>query len=119
MAKKTKKFNINERLKKQPINSDWLRNAGKSLGITAFDVVKEMFPATTDFVEYNADDVRDFVTQMRQNVGSKRMMIQQIKRLPHMQIMSDAIKNAQEDFKSGNFNNKNRFSDDFDFGFGQ
>ncbi len=115
--KKPKKFNINERLKKQPVNSDWLRNAGKSLGITAFDVVKDMFPVTTEFVDYNADDVRDFVTSMRQNVGSKRMMIQQIKNLPHMQIISDAVKNAQEDIKSGNLNNQNRFGDEFDFGF--
>ena len=115
--KKTKKFNINERLKKDPINSDWLRNAGKSLGVTSFDIVKEMFPATTDFAEYNADDVRDVIASLRQNVGSKRMLIQQIKNLPHMKIASDALKNAKDDLKSGNFNNKNRFGDEFDFGF--
>ena len=117
MAKKTKKFNVNERLKKQPVDSDWLRNAGKSLGITAFDVVKEMFPSTYEFVDFNQDTVRDLIVDLRKNVGSKRMLVNQIKNLPHMQIASDALKNARDDLKSGNFNNQDRFGDNFDFGF--
>ena len=117
MAKKTKKFNVNERLKKQPVDSNWLQNAGKSLGITAFDVVKEMFPATYEFVDFNQDTVRDLIVDLKKNVGSKRMLVNQIKNLPHMQIASDALKNARDDLKSGKFNNQDRFGDNFDFGF--
>ena len=123
MAKKKDDFNkIQHRIKKHPVGNAWLQNVAKSMKVTTFDVVTDLMPNTTDFLQYNTSDTIDMVRSMRTNMGSRQMVNNQFKNIPQIRAANDALKNAMKDLKSGNLNNKAREQefdfDDMDYGFG-
>ena len=121
MAKK-KSLKVDDRIKKNAANNKWFQNAAKSMGFTAIDIVKDLMPNTSDFVEYNKADAMDMMRELRSNTGSRQMVNRQFKNIPQVKAANDALKNIKADLKSGNLNNKarqNEFDfDDMDFNFG-
>ena len=114
---------INNRIKKQTSNNKWLSNVARSMGFTRDEIVKQLLPNTTDFLEYNASDTMRILKDLKSNMGSRQMINRQFKNLPQVKIANEAIQNMKADLKSGNFYNKARsedFSDldDMDFSFG-
>ena len=114
---------INNRIKKQTSNNKWLSNVARSMGFTRDEIVKQLLPNTTDFLEYNTSDTMRILKDLKSNMGSRQMINRQFKNLPQVKIANEAIQNMKADLKSGNFYNKARsedFSDldDMDFSFG-
>ena len=70
-SKNTKRFKPASVLKYVKPNASvgtWLTNAGKSIGVSAMDVIRDTLPATFENIENAAELVQDFrqeVTDMR------------------------------------------------------
>ena len=119
MAKKTVK--IQDRIKKNVPDNEWFRNAAKSLGFTSAEIVKDLMPATSDFLSYNKSDAVDLVKELRSNTNGRNMIGRQFKNIPQIKAAVDVLNNARADIKSGKFYNMDRlseFDDDMDFEFG-
>ena len=119
MAKKTVK--IQDRIKKNVPDNEWFRNAAKSLGFTSAEIVKDLMPATSDFLSYNKSDAVDLVKELRSNTNGRNMIGRQFKNIPQIKAAADVLNNARADIKSGKFYNMDRlteFDDDMDFEFG-
>ena len=64
---------------KMPSTGAWLTKAGKSVGLAAFDVLKEMMPATADTVASASEamsDLRDEISGM--GSGSDNLIAQKL-----------------------------------------
>ena len=111
-----------QRMSKAPISSKWFNNVAKSMGITTRDLIKDLTPNTSDFLEYNASDSFDMIKDLRTNMGVRANLNKQISNIPQIGIGKEALKNILDDIKSGNLNNTDRetqdFGDDLDFSFG-
>lgn len=120
MARKSMK--VQDRIKKSPAANEWMRNVAKSMKITTFDVVTDLMPNTSDFLQYNKSDTIDMLRDMRTNTGTRQMINRQFKNIPQIKAANNALKNAMSDIKSGNLNNRAREldfdDDDTDYGFG-
>ena len=121
MSKK-KKIKLDKRVKKMANNSSYARNVLKSMGFTSIDLVKDLMPNTTEFINSNSDSM-SIIKDIRSNIVNRKTMGTQFKTIPQLREVENAFKNIKEDLKSGNFNNKTRenenpFDDDMDFGFG-
>lgn len=125
MAKK-KKTNPNQMVRKMPVNSSWFNNVAKSMGFAAGDLVKELLPNTSDFLEFNnISETMNMVQDMRRNNGVRNTLSKQIENIPQINIAKEGLRNALEDIKSGKIYNNERGEgsdefgfDDMDFGFG-
>lgn len=126
MASKNKKLKPNQMVKKMPANSAWFNNVAKSMGFAAADLVKEVMPNTSNFLEYNntAESIQ-LVRDMRMNTGARNTISKQLRNIPQVNLARDGLKNALDDIKSGKIWNDERgksgefgFDDDVDFGFG-
>lgn len=111
------------KMSKAPVGSKWFNNVAKSMGITTRDLIKDLTPNTSDFLEYNASDTFDMIKEMRTNMGVRSNLNKQISNIPQIGIGKEALNNILADIKSGNLNNKDRetegdFGDDLDFSFG-
>ena len=124
-SNKNKKLKPNQMLKKMPANSAWFNNVAKSMGFAAADLVKDVMPNTSNFLEYNnVTDSMNMIKDMRMNTGVRNTVSKQLGNIPQVNIAKDALKNALEDIKSGKIWNEERGNsgefgfDDMDFGFG-
>ena len=122
---KNKKLKPNQMLKKMPANSAWFNNVAKSMGFAAADLVKEVMPNTSNFLDYNnVTDSMNMIKDMRMNTGVRNTVTKQLGNIPQVNLAKDALKNALEDIKSGKIWNDERGNsgefgfDDMDFGFG-
>ena len=119
---KGKPIKVDNRVKKASVNSKWFQNVARSMGFTAADIVKDLMPNTSDFLEYNTADTMDMITDMRTNMSSRQMVNRQFKNIPQIKSVNNVLKNMKTDIKSGNLNNRSREQefdfDDMDYGFG-
>ena len=114
-----KDFNIENNIKKVTPVNEWLLNVGKSLGFTTAEIVQDLMPNTTDFVNWNKREVKDtmnMLRDMRSNMGSRNMFNKQFGQIPQIKAANEFLKNMKDDIKSGKFNNQDRYKefDDFD-----
>ena len=107
MAKNSNKGKIT----RSPINTTntWFKNVIKSMGYTSIDLIKDIAPATSDFVETNNDVSMNIINAMRGKVTQEKFMDRTLDQVsPLVKMSSQGLKNALEDIKTGNFYNKER-----------
>ena len=99
---------------KMPSTGAWLTKAGKSVGLAAFDVLKEMMPATADTVASASEamsDLRDEISGM--GSGSDNLIAQKL--YSGKESITKATKSILADLKEGNlYKSPGSDMDDFD-----
>ena len=106
-----KNNNNKGKITRSPINTTntWFKNVIKSMGYTSIDLIKEITPAATEFVETNNDVAMNIVNTMRGNITQEKFMDRTMDNIsPLVKMSSQGLKNALEDIKTGNFYNKER-----------
>ena len=103
---------------KLPSTGAWLTKAGKSVGLAAFDVLKEMMPATADTVSSASDavsELRDELMNMKtQGASSDNVIAQTL--YSGKETITNATKSILADLKEGNLYKSpgSDMGDDFD-----
>ncbi len=88
----SKPMKVQNRIKKSSANSQWFQNVARSMGFTAADIVKDLMPNTTDFLEYNSADTMSMITDMRTNTSSRQMLNRQFKNIPQIKSVNQALR---------------------------
>ena len=102
------------------INSQWLKNTLKSMGVASTEVIKDMMPATSSTISTTASAVTQTVKSLTSGKSNARKIGSALSKNPVVQLAKDGLKNALEDVKSGNLYNTERsgMEDDIDTMFG-
>ena len=111
MAKNNSKKSVNERIKKINANNEWFRNATKSFGLVTKDVIASIMPDTASTIDWNAEvmmNSMDMIKTIRDNNGIRNAFGKQFANLPQVKASKLVIKNALDDFKTGNIYNEAR-----------
>ena len=96
------------KITKSSVDSTWFKNVAKSMGYATSDLVKDILPATHEFVSSNYENTTELISDMRQNVGDTKRLTTQIGNIEQVKIGKSAIKNALEDIRTGKIYNKDR-----------
>ena len=124
MAKKNS--SINNRIKKITPENKWIVNVGKSLGFTTNEIIQDLLPNTTDFIDWNKREMKNvnkMVTDIRTNATGRNILNKQFSNIPQIKAAQEFLSNMKDDLKSGKFYNNDRinginnFGDGTDFGF--
>lgn len=110
---------------KKTKTNKWASNVLKSMGYTATDVISATMPNTIDIARNNTQIITDIVRSAKTMKTSNRRLLSAIGSNEYTQLTREAIKNAKEDLRTGNINNRDRankvimgdLGDDFDFDF--
>ena len=89
------------RMSNKNINTKWLQNAMKSIGLSAKSTLKSITPQLYDTIASGADVGRDFVSYTRQNLSSIDKVSNSLRGNRYFQYAEKAYKNALTDIKSG------------------
>ena len=89
--------------------STWFKNASKSIGNSALDVVSSFMPSTMD----TAVSLRDTQKELRQNIGSVKKATS-VKTSDILSAGKEIWNNSLDDLRSGNIYNKERIKADAD-----
>ena len=104
----------------------WVKNAGKSLGFSTMDMIKEIMPATFSTIEANAENVSETIDKLKGLAKNRKIDINDYLDDTAKQNISSikrAIANAKEDIATGKLYNKERedkdraWDNDLDFDF--
>lgn len=106
------------RMSTRNINTKWLQNAMKSIGISTRNVIRTITPNLYDTAASGAEIGRDFVSYARQNLSSIDKVSNTLRGNKYVQYAEKAYKNALTDIKSGNLNNDDRAMNAMMGGFG-
>ena len=87
----------------------WLKNVTKSLGMMGADVLKEYNPTIGEISTTAMKTSQEVYKQVRQGNISSQKVTKALTSNRYMKLADQAIKNALEDIKTGNFNNTERF----------
>ena len=109
MAKKGAKIATNS--KNMKYNTKWLRNAMKSIGVTANEVMKDISPNVYEVVSTGANVSKNIISNIRGNTNSTNKITDALNNNKYVKFAQNAYKNAMSDIKSGTFNNTERFMD--------
>lgn len=90
-------------------SSSWIKNAAKSLGMVGVDVLKELNPTISEITTTSMKTSQEVYKQIRSGNISGTKVSNVIKGNRYVKLGQTAIKNALEDLKTGNFDNKERF----------
>ena len=102
-----KKSNMNSVVRKSKnFTSPWLKNALKSIGVSAASVFEDIAPNIYDISTSSAKTARDLSTAIKN--GSHKTFLDSMKNNRYVKAGSDAIKYTIEDLKSGKLNNQDR-----------
>lgn len=101
------------------VNSPWLNNAMKSIGLSVSDYVKNVYPNLSDATSSAANGTKNMVRTLRQSKTTNARITEALQQNKYVQLANKAFKNALTDLKTGNLNNSAREGDIFgaDFGF--
>ena len=102
------------------INSQWLKNTLKSMGVASTEVIKDMMPATSSTISTTASAVTQTVKSLTSGKSNARKIGAALSKNPVVQMAKDGLRNALDDVKSGNLYNTERsgMEDDIDTMFG-
>ena len=103
----------------QSTSTSWLNNAIKSIGLSAKNVLqKEYAPNLYEAVSSGAKTSKSIVNTLRRNVAANNRVQNQLANNKYVKYAQTAYKNALYDLRSGNFNNEERATKEFESGLG-
>lgn len=107
-------------IKKVQIQNQWLKNVGRSLGMTANEMIGEMMPSTMEFTTSAFETASEVYTDIRENSISGKRVLNALNLEDQWNMGIQGLKNAMDDIKSGKIYNKERidklYDDGEDFG---
>lgn len=86
------------------LNSQWLQNTLKSMGIAASDALGELLPATSGTISTGAKVASDAARTLRATKGGSRLVQNALMNNQLVKTGQSFFKNAIDDLKSGNWN---------------
>lgn len=99
------------------LNSKWLQNALKSMGVAAGETFKDIMPSASTTITSTAKIATDTAKSIRGNKVSSDKITNAITSNPIVKMGQDYFKNAIEDLKSGHLYNDDRAMGGFDDAF--
>ena len=112
------------------VNTRWLNNAMKSIGLSTKDAFRDLYPNITEVTSSAARTSRSVISSLKTGRSNMNRVNDTLRTNKYVDYASRAYKNAITDLKSGNFNNQDRlmesmgmddfesFTDETDFTFG-
>ena len=97
------------KMKGKNLNTKWIKNAMKSIGISTQDALKDIYPNLAEVTTSGAKASKNVLSALKQNSGGADNLARSLKNNKYVKYASQAYKNALSDLKSGNFNNTDRF----------
>ena len=97
------------KMKANNINTKWIKNAMKSIGISTQDALKDIYPNLSEVTSSGVSASKNILTSIKQNSGGAENLANSLKNNKYVKYASKAYSNALADLKSGNFNNTDRF----------
>ena len=98
------------------LNSKWLQNTLKSMGVAGTEMIKDMMPATGETISSARQVAQDAINSVRSSRPSVTRLAKNLKTNSGVKMGQDFFRNALEDLKTGNLYNTERESslDGFD-----
>ena len=90
------------------INSKWMQNAVKSLGLAGTEVIKEIFPATTSAVTSTSKLASDAIKSARDATKDSRSISNTLNQMSGVKMAKQVVENSIADLKSGKLYNDER-----------
>ena len=112
------------------VNTRWLNNAMKSIGLSTKDAFRDLYPNISEVTSSAARTSRSVISSLKTGRSNMNRVNDALRTNKYVDYASRAYKNAITDLKSGNFNNQDRlmesmgmddfesFTDETDFTFG-
>ena len=92
------------------INSKWLKNTLKSLGVASSEMFKDIMPATAETLSSATSSATEVVRNLRTSKTGVSNIARNIKNSQGVKMGQDFFRNAIDDLKSGNLYNTERDS---------
>ncbi len=90
------------------INSKWMQNAVKSLGLAGTEVIKEIFPATTSAVTSTSKLASDAIKSARDATKDSKSISNTLNQMSGVRMAKEVVENSIADLKSGKLYNEDR-----------
>lgn len=90
------------------INSKWMQNAVKSLGLAGTEVIKEIFPATTSAVTSTSKLASDAIKSARDATKDSKSISNTLNQMSGVRMAKEVVENSIADLKSGKLYNPDR-----------
>ena len=90
------------------INSKWMQNAVKSLGLAGTEVIKEIFPATTSAVTSTSKLASDAIKSARDATKDSKSISNALNQMSGVRMAKEVVENSIADLKSGKLYNPDR-----------
>ena len=90
------------------MRTTWLKNATKSLGMNALEVVQSFTPNVSEIVTTSSQTSKGLIDTLRSGRMSSRQVGRMIQQNPYFRLAVTGLENIKEDLKAGNFNNTER-----------
>ena len=101
------------------LNSKWLQNTMKSLGVASTKVIRDLMPATSETIGTASKVTANTIKDIRSSRASLRRVQNAFNQTPIAKTAQDFFKNAIDDMKSGDFyKDRTSTGDDSDLSFG-
>lgn len=98
------------------LNSKWLQNTLKSMGVAGTEMIKDMMPATSETISSAGQVAKDAINTVKSTRIGADSLAKNIKNNSAVKMGQDFFKNALEDIKTGNLYNTEREQSFGDFG---
>lgn len=98
------------------LNSKWLQNTLKSMGVAGTEMIKDMMPATSETISSAGQVAKDAIDTVKSTHIGADSLAKNIKNNSAIKMGQDFFKNALEDIKTGNLYNTEREQSFGDFG---
>lgn len=93
------------------LNAQWLKNASKSLGTNALDVLKDISPNIYDVSESTARTANTVFKNITMSKTGQNKITNVLSQNRYIKLAKTGLNNTLADLKSGNFNNESRTTD--------
>ena len=90
------------------LNSGWLKNTLKSMGVASTEMIKDIMPATSETLHSAGELTNDAIKTVRSTRVGAQTLADSISKSSAVKMSQDFFKNALEDIKSGNLYNTER-----------
>ena len=90
------------------LNSGWLKNTLKSMGVASTEMIKDIMPATGETLHSAGELTNDAIKTVRSTRVGAKTLADSISKSSAVKMSQDFFKNALEDIKSGNLYNTER-----------
>ena len=108
MPNKRMKASLATKTKTTKINTTWLNNALKSIGVSTSGALKHITPNLYEATSSGVQTTRGIITSLRRNANNTNQISRTLKTNKYVKYAETAYKNVMSDIKTGNFNNIER-----------